>query len=67
MINLVLLEHARFCANCEVLFSRADSRNGDCPACGSGGTCWLSSLFAQIRTNAVQEAVQPYKPLWVRP
>jgi len=68
MLSLILLEHARYCENCRMIFSRADSLTGDCPACQSSATCWLQDLFAQARTEAIQQAVAvPYKPLWMRP
>jgi len=66
-MNLILLEHARFCENCSIIFSRADSRTGDCPACKSEATCWLRDLFARVRTEAIQDSVQPFRPLFMRP
>ncbi len=42
-LNVVHLESALLCANCEMIVS--ETRNGKCPVCGSGAQLSLSRLL----------------------
>jgi hypothetical protein len=53
-LNIIHLENALLCANCEMIVS--ETRNGKCPVCGSGAQLSLSRLLGGTLEHPSQPA-----------
>ena len=56
-LNIIHLEIALLCANCEMIVS--ETRNGKCPVCGSGAQLSLSRLLGGTLEHPSQPAPSP--------
>jgi hypothetical protein len=56
-LNIIHLENALLCANCEMIIS--ETRNGKCPVCGSGAQLSLSRLLGGTLEHPCQPASPP--------
>jgi hypothetical protein len=67
-LNIIHLENALLCANCEMIVS--ETRNGKCPVCGSGAQLSLSRLLGGTLEHPSQPASSPQRatshPIQVR-
>jgi hypothetical protein len=58
-LNIIHLENALLCANCEMIVS--ETRNGKCPVCGSGAQLSLSRLLGGTLEHRSQPASSPQR------
>jgi hypothetical protein len=56
-LNIIHLENALLCANCEMIVS--ETRNGKCPVCGSGAQLSVSRLLGGTLEHPSQPASSP--------
>ena len=58
-LNLVPLQHAVLCANCEVI---SDSKNGHCLACGSPSLVNLARVLDGVNRPGERARTHPARP-----
>jgi hypothetical protein len=55
---IILLEHARLCINCNSIHDRENSPHGDCPACLSKATVFLSDMMDNAETTILLQKIE---------
>jgi|HubBroStandDraft_1064217.scaffolds.fasta_scaffold569396_2 hypothetical protein len=58
-LNIIHLENALLCANCEMIVS--ETRNGKCPVCGSGAQLSVSRLLGGTLEHPSQPVSSPQR------